>query len=235
MSTIPLQENISGSDDQKRIDLLLIGAGILLVGLALVALALLLLSPKLEKQPTSQTVNAGAEPIQSSLPNGNIEPILFDRGGFSWTLTPRASYEISARVLSNKNYMDWQSPVIPLDLALGWGDMSNPEVDEWISWRQSGRWYYYRWNGDSPYNGKDIRDHSANVHIVPATDNLERALKTVQEGDFILLTGKLVDVIVNQGDHNTQLRTSMTRHDTGAGACEILYVEKLILNGEAYQ
>jgi hypothetical protein len=44
----------------------------------------------------------------------------------------------------------------------------------------------------------------------------------VREGDVIVLQGYLVDV-----DHDSgwRWRTSMNRTDTGAGACEIVFVE----------
>ena len=46
----------------------------------------------------------------------------------------------------------------------------------------------------------------------------------LREGDVIVLQGYLVDV-----DHESgwMWRTSMSRTDTGAGACEIVYVESI--------
>jgi len=150
-------------------------------------------------------------------------------------MSPQASYQISARILGNKRYSDWQSSVIPRDLALGWGDMSDPAVDEWIHWWQSDRWYHYEWDSEPPYSLSYIASHTANVHIIPATDNLEKALRQVRESDLVYLEGYLVDLQVRDGSREGRVSTSLTREDKGAGACEILYVERLILDGQLYK
>ncbi|MEJ2749825.1 MAG: hypothetical protein P8183_18235, partial [Anaerolineae bacterium] len=139
-----------------------------------------------------------------------------------------------ARVLGNKRYYDWQSRVVPRDLALGWGDMSDPSVDEWIHWRQSNRWYRYHWNSGD-YSGSYITGHSANVHIIPATDNLDKALRQVEKNDLVYLEGYLVDLQVREGGRVGHVYTSLSREDTGDGACEILYVERLVVNGRLYE
>ena len=162
-------------------------------------------------------------------------PIVWEENGMTWTMQPRASYQISARVLGNKRYFDWQSSVVPRDLALAWGDMSDPAIDEWIRWRQSDRWYHSEWNGGLPYSQSYIASHTANVHIIPATDNLDKALRQLEENDLLYLEGYLVDLKVVDGARVGQVKTSLSREDTGDGSCEILYVERLIINGRLYE
>jgi hypothetical protein len=60
------------------------------------------------------------------------------------------------------------------------------------------------------------------MHMIPANSEVERELKRLRRGDVIRIQGHLVDV-----DHDSgwRWRTSMTRADTGQGACEIIYVE----------
>jgi hypothetical protein len=60
--------------------------------------------------------------------------------------------------------------------------------------------------------------------MIPATASVERSLMKLRQGDIIELQGYLVDV-----DHDSgwRWRTSMTRTDIGAGACEIVYVESI--------
>jgi hypothetical protein len=43
-------------------------------------------------------------------------------------------------------------------------------------------------------------------------------LDELRAGSLVELRGQLVDI----GGAETRMRTSLTRHDTGAGACEIL-------------
>ena len=62
------------------------------------------------------------------------------------------------------------------------------------------------------------------MHMIPATASVENSIMQLREGDVIVLQGYLVDV-----DHESgwMWRTSMSRTDTGAGACEIVYVESI--------
>jgi hypothetical protein len=174
-------------------------------------------------------------PIQTRVTGEAANATVWEENGMTWTMQPRASYRIAARVLGNKPYYDWQSSVSPRDLALAWGDMSNPSVDEWIYGRQANRWYRYEWDSTPPYSSSYIASHTANVHIIPATDNLDKALRQVEKGDLVYLEGYLVDLQVRDGDRVGHVNTSLTRDDTGAGACEILYVKRLILDGRLYE
>lgn len=175
------------------------------------------------------------DPIQSSITGEAANSIVWEENGMTWTKQPRASYQIAARVLGNKRYYDWQSSVVPRDLALAWGDMSDPAVSESIHWWQSNRWYHYELSYALSYSQSYITSHSANVHIIPATDNLDKALRQLKENDLIYLDGYLVDLEVVDGDCVGQVHTSLSREDTGDGACEILYVERLIVNGRLYK
>jgi hypothetical protein len=153
-------------------------------------------------------------------------------------MQPRARYQIAARVLGNKAYRwDWESAVAPRDLALGWGALSDPAVDEWLEWSQRSRWFYVRWQNDSPYRGSTVMTQVANTHIIPATDNLTKILGRVETNQHILLEGYLVDVQVYSAANNLTLHvpTSLVRTDTGAGGCEILYVERLVMDGQEYR
>jgi hypothetical protein len=189
---------------------------------------------------TAVTLNAlpllpSDNPLQSNVRNEQAAAISWEENGTTWTLQPRASYQIAARVLGNKQYTDWESDAAPLDLALGWGELSDPAVDKWINWRQARRWYFYNWNNDSPYDGRYISDHSANVHIIPATDNLDKILSRLDKNDVVYLEGRLVDLQASKGQQDRSIRTSLTRTDSGNGACEILYVERLIWDGQVYE
>lgn len=175
------------------------------------------------------------DPIQSSVTGEAANPIVWEENGMTWTMQPRASYQIAARVLGNKRYFDWQSGVVPRDLALAWGDMSNSAVDENIHWWQSNRWYRYELSHALSYSQSYINSHTANVHIIPATDNLDKAMRQLEENDLVYLEGYLVDLKVVDGTRVGQIQTSLSREDTGDGACEILYVEQLMVNGQVYE
>jgi hypothetical protein len=182
-----------------------------------------------------QPIQAHLQPAQSVIRPETAVPIVWEREGVTWTLLPRADYQIAARVVGRAVYEDEVAAVVPFDLALGWGEMSDPAVDKWIRWRQADRWYYYQWGSKSPYKGNDIGHQSANVHIIPATDNLNRHLGRLRASDLILLEGLLVDVLSQRNEDSRFWYTSLSRTDSGGGACEIFYVTRLVFKGKEYR
>ena len=155
-------------------------------------------------------------PTQEDIGNGAT----VQRGDVA--LVMRARFELTARVLSREDYrFDAGASLAPMDLALGWGPMSDSSVLAKISISQSHRFYYWRVD-DFPIPPRDIETSSANMHMIPADDTVRRALERVEPGQVIHLQGFLVDASRPDG---WRWRTSMTRNDTGNGACELVFVE----------
>ena len=139
------------------------------------------------------------------------------------TITPLATFLIRARILSREDYsFDKASKVSPIDLALGWGRMADPAVYKTLNIKQSLRFYSYSWKSSPPIPLAEIIESSANMHLIPTDKLVERALKRAKEGKFIRIKGLLVEV--NDNDE-WKWRSSLTRSDSGAGACEIIFVE----------
>lgn len=140
------------------------------------------------------------------------------------SLATRAHIELTARVLSREDYAwDAEAVLSPTDLALGWGRMSDSAVLAGIDISQSGRFYYWRTQA-WPIPRREIEQSSANMHIIPADAGVRGALKRVRKGQLVHIEGFLVDASRAGGWH---WNTSLTRGDTGAGACELVYVESL--------
>ncbi len=231
----PLNANTVKNSRDAFVDFFLIIAILAILSLAVILGFLLLSRPRSTVVPQDVSLlQPTDDPIQSTVLGDAANPIVWEENGMTWTIQPRASYQIAARVWGNKRYHDWQSGMAPRDLALGWGDMSDPSVDEWIHWRQSNRWYHYDWNNGA-YSRNYITGHSANVHIIPATDNLDKVLRQVEKNDLVYLEGYLVDLQVRDDGRVGHVNTSLSREDTGAGACELLYVERLVVNGRLYE
>ena len=144
-----------------------------------------------------------------------------------YQITRRANFEIRARVLSTQNYyLHKESDLSPIDLALGWGLMSDQAALDRIKISQSSRWYRTRWDIPAPLSDQQVNANSSNMHMIPARKGIARALKDLRIGDLVTLRGYLVDV-----DHDSgwTWRTSLSRTDTGSGACEIVYVEMVVV------
>jgi hypothetical protein len=168
--------------------------------------------------PVIAGVSAAAAPEQVDLPNG----VALQQGNV--TLATRAHIEITARVLSRKDY-SWgaDADLVPMDLALGWGRMSDSKVLAQIDISQSGRFYYWR-TKTFPIPRREIETSSANMHMIPADASVKSQLELVREGQVIHIEGFLVNASRPDGWH---WDTSMTRNDIGGGACELIYVERV--------
>ncbi len=144
-----------------------------------------------------------------------------------WTLTPRAHYVIIARVLGHEHYrFDSLADLIPEDLALGWGPMSDNAVLKDIDISQSGRFYFWKEEDVTNIDRDAIAVHSANTHVIPNDSSTARQLSRIRVGQVVQLTGDLVD---GTRDDGRWIRSSLTRNDTGAGACEVLLVRNVEL------
>jgi hypothetical protein len=140
-------------------------------------------------------------------------------------LTPLAGFEVRARVLSRADYsIGAESALSPTDLALGWGRMSDTAVIEQLDISQSGRFYFYRWRDSPPIPPDEIVRSSANMHLIPANDAVADALDQVREGSIVTFRGQLVRADRADGWHWT---SSLTREDSGAGACELVLVQAI--------
>jgi hypothetical protein len=139
-----------------------------------------------------------------------------------WTLTVRATYQVTARVLSREQYhFDALSDLIPEDLALGWGPMSDNRVLRTIDISQSNRFYYWHTTAKTLIARDTIIAHSANTHVIPQNSLIARQLSRLRPGEVVTLSGELVDGVRSDG---RWIKTSMVRTDTGAGACEVMLV-----------
>ena len=164
----------------------------------------------------SHKIRAPAAPVTASIDH--------EWEAYGYRIVPLEKFDFQARVLSTEHYsMDRESQLAPVDLALGWGPMADPNVLAKISISQSNRFYY--WHVDEfPIPRRDIEIHSANMHMVPASADVERALKSIQPGQAVTFSGYLIEVRAPDGWH---WRSSLTREDTGNGACELVWVERI--------
>lgn len=138
-----------------------------------------------------------------------------------------AKYKIAALVLGKENYyFGDQASLVPVDLALGWGVMSDKSLlsKAKVDISQGGR--FYRWYVPSfdTLSRADIAFHSANTHIIPATSEIKNYIShSVSKDDYIYMEGYLVNFKLN----NQSFNTSLTRNDVDAGACEIFLVTSI--------
>ena len=135
-----------------------------------------------------------------------------------------ASFDIRARVIATERYwFDQGSALSPVDLVLGWGAMSDSAVLQQIGVSQGGRFYHW-WGKTLTVPRPVIETQSANMHMIPASGEIARQLKSIRAGNMVHLKGYLVEATSKQG---FRWKSSLTRADTGGGACELILVESI--------
>jgi hypothetical protein len=165
-------------------------------------------------------VVAAEAPAQAAL--GRDAPV-FEKDGFR--VVAVASFALEARVLRTKSYCcGGADRLAPVDVAFGWGRMSDETVLARIDISQSGRFYFWRYEGAPPIPHREIETSSANMHLIPATPAVAKRLDRLRAGNVVTLAGYLVEV---SGPDGFAWRSSLTRDDIGNGACELVWVEAL--------
>ncbi|MDC0357190.1 hypothetical protein OAO01_00110 [Oligoflexia bacterium] len=141
-----------------------------------------------------------------------------------YLFTPLATFHARARVVQSARYrFDAGAALSPVDLVLAWGPLSDTAVLEQISFRQSGRFYSWRTKAP-PLPLREISAHTANMHLIPANKAVRDRLLRVQKDDIVTIEGYLVRIDRADGWHWV---SSLSRNDTGGGACELIWVESL--------
>ena len=166
------------------------------------------------------------DPVQETFAQPG-EPIAV-RG---WTLRPLARFALNGRVLHVRDYreglfgehhQDAMADLVPRDVAVGWGRMSDQRVLDRLRITQAGRFFFYEWWGEAPLPRTEIIAHAANLHLVAADDAVARAIADTRAGELVSLRGQLVEVSRPGGPN---WRSSLSRTDSGPGACETVWVE----------
>jgi hypothetical protein len=164
-----------------------------------------------------------SEPVQSAITIEQADP--WAHGAYR--LRALAQFDITGRLLSRKFYSsDEISDLTPIDFAVGWGPMSDQAVLDRITVWQTGRFFFWKYQNPPPISKEAITAHATNMHLIPSTAEVAVKLKKVRTGDLFRLRGLLVEA-TKPGLN--PVRSSLTRTDTGKGACEVVWVESVEL------
>ncbi len=151
-------------------------------------------------------------------------------------VTPVAEYKISGVVVGKATYSsDWDGKVSPFDLAIAWGKLAEPGANRYITYTQGYRWYFYQSKADSPFDHSYVISHASNNHIIPANENIRRAVKTVKKKHKVVLEGFLVNLKGTYKEQPVTWNTSLSRTDAGSGSCELFYVSKVRIGTKVYE
>ena len=89
---------------------------------------------------------------------------------------------------------------------------------------QSMRFYWFEYRLPPPISKEEIISHSTNVHVIPATPEIAAQCKSLRDGTLVHLTGDLVEATAPGFG---SWKSSLSRTDTGNGACELMWVQEM--------
>lgn len=211
------------------------------VGLILAGFLIVMTAPRVEAFVTGSMMDplSGSRTLdRASIDNGplapdapaqvNLEEDLIARWN-GYRIEAIQGFGIEALVLSRKDYREGDmGTLVPIDLALAWGKMSDPSWVRHLQVSQSERLYRWSFPAGTDLDQKTVESSSANMHIMPASDAVRDALGSVARGDVVRLTGFLVNIT---GPDGFSWNTSVVRTDTGLGSCELILVTGVEIEG----
>lgn len=178
---------------------------------------------------TGDPIDWSGDPVQEPTER---QPFEIETRKGKVALAPRASFDVSAVVASDEHYrFDDGAFLVPVDLVMTWGKLPEEPYKSKVSYGQITRYYFWRTSApdlDLHY----IQTHSANMHMIPADDNVRRALLSIWTHDRVRVRGLLVNASRDDGFH---WNSSLTREDDGPGACELVWVEEIQIGGKVYR
>lgn len=170
------------------------------------------------------------EPRQSA---AGDEDIVIEKEGYRAELQEVYEYEIQGLVVEDYISDNWldvtheHDPFNTRDLCLVWGDNINDLVLEEIEFSHGEFTCFYQTRDREAYAAFNPEQLSNN-HLIPANEEVEKLIERTRVGDQVRIAGSLVELEVNMPDGRTWSRgTSVTRNDSGNGACELIYVRDL--------
>ena len=181
---------------------------------------------------TDLLASVRTEPLQSTV----AAPAFGAHAGkVDYRIAPVADYDITGLVVSRHDadaWWDWihaasNDHLNVVDLCMIWGANAADGAYEKMKF-SSGQFVCYVSSKDSDAWQPQYLRALSNNHLLTENPVIARQLRQVRVGDQIRLRGQLVSYSHDAGFAFTR-GTSITREDTGNGACETVFVRDLEL------
>jgi len=142
-----------------------------------------------------------------------------------YRIVPVADFKIRARVLGKQLYpREEDADLLPMDLFLGWGRMSDTSVIEQFRLSQSLRHAFVYFDGEPPIPFQEVTRLVSNSHIAADGLNVRRDLDDIKVGEIVTLEGWLINATRTDG---YRIASSTVRTDWQGGACEVIWVNSV--------
>jgi hypothetical protein len=163
-------------------------------------------------------------------------------GTVDYRIAPVADYEITGLVVSrhdSDSWWDWihrasNDHLNVVDLCMIWGANASDGAYEKMSFSSGQFVCYFSSRDDAAWQPQYIRALSNN-HLLTEDPYIARQLRDLRIGDQVRIGGQLASYSHDAGFAFTR-GTSLTREDTGNGACETIFVRdvELLRRGPAW-
>lgn len=158
------------------------------------------------------------EPIQRTIKTKKK----WSRNGY--LITALAEWKMKVRVIIAERYRTGrEADLSPMDLTVAWGAASDTLELQKCTFYKLNRYYRCEWS-DPTVDGTMMMQHTANMHVIGVDDAMNDRLKKIRREDIVTIEGYLVQVSATDG---WRWNSSLSRTDTGDGACELILVTKL--------
>lgn len=155
-----------------------------------------------------------------------------------YVATPLYDYKISGIVVSKHDYGGDEgslSKPIRYDLCMVWGSNVTDKtyLSPDISFSQDNRFCNYHYSKPVDFNIRQI----SNNHLVTTDEAVLKVIESIETGDEVMITGMLINLFASPratDASNRSWSSSTNRDDTGAGACEVIYVESIDILAAAH-
>ncbi|MCX7543836.1 hypothetical protein [Marinicella gelatinilytica] len=168
------------------------------------------------------------EPKQSPL-NHVSQTVKYN--DLTYTVQPRFNYELYGVVVSKRVHQaDYKGSLHGLsedylnvaDLCVVWGENTNPKILKHFTFSNGQFTCQYQTRSETAWQAFNPNQLSNN-HVLSVNKSVRKTLAEANIGDQIVLRGYLADYTNPKGYLR---KTSITRTDTGNGACETIWVEQ---------
>jgi len=171
-----------------------------------------------------------AEPVQEAI---NQPPFDTSVKGVTYKVQPLYSYDLVGMVVSKHDaktwwdylHKEWNDNLNVTDLCVVWGNNVRNAAYEGISFSSGQFTCNFFTRSQKVYEAFD-QTAISNNHLLTSDPTIAKALGAVRIGDQIRFSGVLAEYSHNHGAPFKR-GTSIVRTDTGNGACETVYVERI--------
>ncbi len=165
-------------------------------------------------------------------------PFQIKTQGILYTIEPLFDYELDGVVVSLHDsdafsdiyhFKDWQDFINIRDLCVVWGSNVASGIFRDMTY-QNTTWTCWISTADAETAQRFAWDQLSNNHLLAHKPLLQKAIKSAEIGDHVHLSGQLARYSHAGG---FQRGTSITRTDTGNGACETIYIKDFRITRKA--